>query len=399
MYLTRKKKLGQRPEIDRLRRRAGNLWSRITARYWRTVRKKGIWLSRYSMQRWMCKGFSGLHSQTAQAVNHAFFDALASWRANREQTDARPPHKQKGHFKLVYRQSAVRIKDGRLRLSNGRGEDPLWIDWPYRKPHEVEIVFDGCEHVLCAKYKAEPCAEAKGDKVAGVDLGEIHLAVAYDGEDTIIMNGRKLRALRQYQNRIKACLSAKIDCKRRGSNRWKKLVQSKNKQLSKLRNQITDLLHKMSTRLVEALHERGVSTIALGDVRQIRSDLNYGSTVNQKLHQWTFGKLRHMIEYKAQLRGMTVELVGEAYTSQTCSQCKRRKKPNGRNYCCLECGFEAHRDQVGAANIRAKYLGEGDLSSTPVIGTMAFPIGVRYKPHMRCSSISSGKTPHMEQLR
>jgi len=299
---------------------------------------------------------------------------------------------------------AVRIKDGGLRLSNGRGEDPLWIDWPHRKPHEVEIIFDGSEHILCAKYKAEPHTEPKGNKVAGIDLGEIHLAVAYDGEATILMNGRKLRALRQYQNRIKARLGSKIDPTQRGSSRWKKLVRSKNKQLSKLRNQSTDLLHKMSTRLVEALHERGVSTIALGDVRQIRSDLNYGSKVNQKLHQWTFGKLRHMIEYKAQLRGMTVELVDEAYTSQTCPKCKRRKNPSGREYHCSECGFEAHRDQVGAANIRAKYLGGDDLSSSRVIGTMAFPTGVRYKPHMRtrpqrCSSISSGKTPRMEQLR
>jgi putative transposase len=103
MYLTRKKKLGRRPEIDRLRQRAGALGSHISARYWRTVRNKGIWLSRYAMQRWMCKGFDGLHSQTAQAVNHAFFDALDSWRANRKQVGARPPHKQKRHFKLVYR--------------------------------------------------------------------------------------------------------------------------------------------------------------------------------------------------------------------------------------------------------------------------------------------------------
>lgn len=366
------------------------------------------------MQRWMCTGFEGLHSNTAQAVNHAFFDALNAWRANRKRAGTRPPHKQKRYFKLVYRQSSIRIREGKLRLSNGRGEDPLWVRWPHPKPYEVEIVFDGSEHVLCAKYKTELQARAKADKVAGVDLGEVHLAVAYDGEETVLMNGRKLRALRQYQNRIKARLDAKLSRKERGSNRYKKLACSKTKQLARLQNQITDLLHKMSTRLVEALHERGVSTIALGDVRWIRSGLHYGATANQRLHQWAFGTLRHMITYKAQLRGMTVELVNEAYTSQTCPQCKCRNKPQSRNYRCSACRFEGHRDQVGAANIRArymqaKYLGEDRskrsalLSSTPVIGTMAFPTGVRYKPHMRCrpqrcSSTSSAKTSGKELL-
>lgn len=396
MYLTRKKKLGNRPEVDRFRRRAGDLWSRIAARYWRTVRKKSIWLSRYAMQRWMCKGSSGLHSQTAQAVNHAFFDALDSWRANKDTNGSSPPYRQKGHFKLVYRQSAVRVKDGQLRLSNGRGESPLWINWPHgQKPHEVEVVWDGFEHVLCAKYKTDPKLEPKGNKTAGVDLGEIHLAASYDGEETILMNGRKLRALRQYQNRIKARLRRKIDRKERGSNRWKKLTQSKNKQLSKIRNQITDLLHKMTTRLVDTLHERGVSQIALGDVRSIRSGLDYGRVANQRLHQWTFGKVRHMIEYKAELRSMNVELVSEAYTSQTCPKCKHRKKPNGRNYNCSECGFEAHRDQIGAANIRGKYRG----NRTHVIGAMASPTGVRYRRHMLCSSMSETKTSHQKHSR
>lgn len=40
---------------------------------------------------------------------------------------------------------------------------------------------------------------------------------------------------------------------------------------------------------------------------------------------------------------------------------------------------------VGAWNIRQKYLGSG-----PVVGAMASPSGVRYRPHMRCSSAPLG---------
>jgi len=40
------------------------------------------------------------------------------------------------------------------------------------------------------------------------------------------------------------------------------------------------------------------------------------------------------------------------------------------------CGFSWHRDGVGAINIRQKYLGCG-----PVVGAMAPPIGMRFRPH------------------
>jgi len=90
-----------------------------------------------------------------------------------------------------------------------------------------------------------------------------------------------------------------------------------------------------------------------------------------------------MLEYKAELRGMTVETTGEAYTSQTCPNCQERHKPSGREYRCTACGFEHHRDGVGAINIRVKYLG-----SAPVVGVMASPTGLRFKPHAKCSSLS-----------
>jgi len=56
---------------------------------------------------------------------------------------------------------------------------------------------------------------------------------------------------------MNARLDTKIDRSGRGSHRWWKLVRSKRKQLSKIRNPILDVLHKQSTRLVDALHERG----------------------------------------------------------------------------------------------------------------------------------------------
>jgi len=127
-----------------------------------------------------------------------------------------------------------------------------------------------------------------------------------------------------------------------------------------------------------------VQTVVIGDIRDIRNSINYGAKANQKLHSWSFGKYRWMIEYKAEKLGMQVVLQDEAYTSQTCPACGKRHKPSGRTYTC-SCNFQFDRDGVGSYNIRAKYLGS---FGSPVVGLMASPVGVRFAPHLQCRLIS-----------
>jgi Putative transposase DNA-binding domain len=61
--------------------------------------------------------------------------------------------------------------------------------------------------------------------------------------------------------------------------------------------------------------------------------------------------------------GIQVRLVDERGTSSTCPACRRRvAKPSGRRFCCPHCGFQGHRDLVGAHNIAAK-VGGGATSA------------------------------------
>ena len=218
--------------------------------------------------------------------------------------------------------------------------------------------------------------------VAGIDWGQIHLAVAHDGQETIILNGRLLRSKRRYKNKLKAKLSGLIDVKNRSS---------KQRQLAKLNNQIRDIQHKQTTKLVSTLNNRGVQTGVISDIRDIRlrhakgerKSVDYGKKANQKIHQMLHGQTRQMLTYKAERLGMKVELQDERYTSQTCPVCSKQHKPKNRFYKC-SCGFQFHRDAVGSLNIRRKYLGCMNL---PVVGVMASPIGVRFRPHLQCSPV------------
>lgn len=394
VHKTRKLRIGDSEQLDQLAQSSAHLWNSLCKWYWRTVGRQDHWLSEGAAKRWFAKGHSDFHSQSAQAVVEQFYDAINSW--HRNDRKGRPPRNcSKQWNKICWKKQAIRLRgDGVLRLSNGRGNDPVLIDWPVdKKPVFVEIGWNNGYEVR-ATYEFESQNRTTGDDVAGIDLGEKHLAAVAASGDSFLINGGELRALRHYQNQTKARLQSKIDRKQRGSNRWKKLVETKNKQLDHIDNKITDLLHKLSRKLIEMLLERGVSTVVVGQLKGVRDSVDYGSRMDQRLHQWAHGRFADYVEYKAEEAGMDVEYVSEEYTSQTCPKCGNRQKPSGRNYSCVLCGFEAHRDVVGAYNIRKKYVSEetGKSVSSCLPGAMASPSGVRFCPHLQCSSRSGRKT-------
>lgn len=386
MRRTRKLHIGESEQLDELARSSADLWNSVVKWYWRTVERQDHWLSEGAAKKWFAKGRSDFHSQSSQAVVEQFYDAINSWHQNDRKGN--PPRSCSRNWnKIQWKKQAIKLReDGVLRLSCGRGNDSVLIDWPVDKePVFVEIGWNQGYEVR-ATYEVEPEDRTTGDDRAGIDLGENHLAAVATSDGCFLLNGGELRALRQYQNQTKARLQSKIDRKERGSNRWQKLVVTRRKQLEHIDNKITDLLHKLSRKLIEMLLARGVSTVVIGELKGIRDHVDYGPRVNQRLHQWTHRRFADYVEYKAEGASVEVEYVDEAYTSQECPRCGERHKPSGQEYQCSECGLEVHRDAVGAYNIRKKYVSEDGESSSCLPGAMASPSGGRFHPHLQCNS-------------
>lgn len=349
-------------------------------------------------------------TQVLKNVVRQFYDALTSYYESHGShvangnTNHRPPGwsfkrrrgKKWGTARWNY--TGIAKVDGRLRLSTARGEESIWIDWPHPTPRSVIITFDGSvgKYKVLAQYNSEQeevddavidTREPIGDEVVGVDLGEVYLAAATDGERTLLVGGQRLRDLRAVQNKEKAWFASEIDRKRKGSNRWWKLVHAKKKRLGDLNNRIRDVLHKHTTRLVNEVWAWGADTIVVGDLTGIRDRMNFGAEQNRRMHQWAFRQFTQMLEYKAGRYGMTVAYVGEAYTSQTCPNCgtAKRSHKDGRRFECSACSFEAHRDQVGARNIREKYR---SMTSTDR-GSAAWQSG--YLEAVRATATASGE--------
>lgn len=80
-----------------------------------------------------------------------------------------------------------------------------------------------------------------------------------------------------------------------------------------------------------------------------------GRSAPSSVSQWPHGQLRQLITYKAAAIGIAIELMNEAYASQTCPnpQCGHRNKPKGRIYRCSQCGYVGLN--VGATNMLSTY--------------------------------------------
>ena len=112
-------------------------------------------------------------------------------------------------------------------------------------------------------------------------------------------------------------------------------------------------MHQASPWFVNLCKEKGVSEITIGNLTDIREEIDYGDSLNQRLHAWPFAKLTEMIRYKAEDAGINVRQESEAYTSQTCHACSKVSKSARKHrglYSC-SCGYRANADLNGAANL------------------------------------------------
>ena len=223
---------------------------------------------------------------------------------------------------------------------------------------EVRLVFNKATfryswHVV-VDDGVEP--EQIGEYIAGVDLGEIHPAVLSDGVEACVVSCRELRALNQGRNKRIASIDKQLSTYQKGSRRWRKLKARKRRFLAQCDQQKQDIEHKIARSVIDWVQEREIGLLAIGDVRNIANGKRLNKKSQQKISNWSHGKIRKYITYKAEAVGIQVDdKVSERYTSQTCPSCKHRHKPKGRNYHCPNCRGTFHRDVVGASNILSMY--------------------------------------------
>jgi IS605 OrfB family transposase len=197
-----------------------------------------------------------------------------------------------------------------------------------------------------------PTTQGTGLKVMGVDLGLKVPAVAVTDDEKVQFfgNGRQNKYIKR-----------KFRSERKALGKKKKLNAIRSSK-DKEQRWMKDQDHKVSRAIVNFAKENKVSVIRLEQLANIRQTARTSRKNEKNLHNWSFYRLSQFIEYKANLVGINVEHVNPAYTSQTCPNCSEKNKAQDRKYKCT-CGFEKHRDLVGAMNIRYAPVIDGNSQS------------------------------------
>ncbi len=178
--------------------------------------------------------------------------------------------------------------------------------------------------------------------VIGVDVNENNVTIATN--HSLVLFETRERVVRTAYFLKRKGIQSKIRCRRVKAN---VLAKYRNRE----RNRVLDIYHKVANETVKVASE-GNSAIALENLKEIRTRVNYSRELNGRLHRWSFRKLQQILEYKAKLKGIDVVYVNPYKTSSLCPTCGRRLSPNGWRLLKCECGLVADRDAIGSWNIR-----------------------------------------------
>ena len=154
--------------------------------------------------------------------------------------------------------------------------------------------------------------ELNKENVLGIDLGIDNLCTCVTNAGaSFIIDGRKLKSINQYYNKINAKLQGIKDKQKieRTTLRQKRITRKRN-------NRINDYLSKVARTIVNYCLNNDIGKLVLGYNEDFQRNSNIGSINNQNFVNIPYGKLRDKLIYLCKLYGIEFKLQEESYTSK-----------------------------------------------------------------------------------
>jgi len=377
------------------------------------------------MEKYCKENTKYLHSQSAQGSYQDFitnmksyFKALQSFKKNPKGFSGKPkpPRRIKFLYKITFKKSAIRYKEGYLLLSVKKPLFPIKIKWNENLPLPTWAIisYDRYEG-WNVNFVMEKQTEDKHEKVLttnnilSVDLGVKRVATTFNNvnEEVITYSGKELMSLTRLRNKVVGKIKSKKSKYKKKSRRHKGISRAQRKIVKRIKNKQKDIIHKYSRKIVDYSVSLNIGKVIFGDNSSTHDETNCGKN-NQSIQQNPEQKVKNYTKYKFESVGGTVETVPEQYTSRTCPQCGcvKSNSPKGRIFICESCKFTYDRDGVGCVNIMTKNeknVSFRQANGEPrawldVVGGLTPPKGVKYK------SFASGLSPrdriiNFEQLK
>lgn len=311
----------------------------------------------------------------------SYFNSIKDYNNNpgKYQGQPKPPnfkYLDNNPSEIIFTNLATRVKEGNLLLSlskeikNKYQVDNLKFELPpvvqslinLDSLQQVRIKRDNLssDWYLIIIHKVDEKENASGDNIMAIDLGLNNLATLTfkDNTENYIINGKSIKSKNSYFNKEITKLQS-IRMKQTGSKNFKDTNGIKQLRI-KRKNYITNYLHQASRKIIDLAQKHQVSKIIIGDLKEIKQDMNY----NKSFVQIPIQRLKELIEYKAKIEGIELITVNESYTSG-CSALDLEKL-NRDNYnksrrverglFKSNIGLTINADVNGSLNIMRKFL-------------------------------------------
>ncbi|PHI04543.1 transposase [Fusobacterium polymorphum] len=146
----------------------------------------------------------------------------------------------------------------------------------------------------------------------GIDLGIDNLCTCVTNNGaSFLIDGRKLKSINQYYNKINAKLQSIKDKQKieRTTLRQKRIARKRN-------NRIEDYLSKAARIIINYCLNNDIGKLVLGYNEDFQRNSNIGNINNQNFVNIPYGKLRDKLIYLCKLYGIEFKLQEESYTSK-----------------------------------------------------------------------------------
>ncbi|MBL1209152.1 transposase, partial [Geminocystis sp. GBBB08] len=268
--------------------------------------------------------YRGLPSKVSQQVLRildknwqSFFEANKAYSENPTLFKGKPrlpnyKDKIKGRNLLVYTIQAISktsFSKGKIKLSKTEIEFPTKVEniacvriIPRLKQYVIEVVYE----------RVNKCTVNNPNSSAAIDIGVDNLAALTSnqkGFTPILVNGRVLKSINQFYNKIKAKLQSKLKGKSPTSSRIQRLTAKRN-------NQIENYLHVCSRWIINYLDKRGIGQLIIGKNPLWKQEINNGKKNNQSFVNIPHARFVEMLKYKGEMAGIKVIVSEESYTSR-----------------------------------------------------------------------------------
>lgn len=259
----------------------------------------------------------------------SFFNSLKSNNIKHKVSLPKYLNKQ-GRYCLVYTNQAVSYKQLKNNVLQLSGLKTFTLKIKHNAVKQVRISHKGYYIVIEVLYEEKeiPIKE-NNNRYASIDLGINNLAtVASNIITPIIINGRPLKSINNFYNKKLALYKSQQD-----NNKHTKDFNKNNiyKLTLKRNNKIKDYLHKSSKYIVNHLVSNNINTLIIGLNKNWKQETNIGKRNNQKFVQIPHSYFISLLRYKCQLKGITVIIREESYTSK-CSFIDKEDICNHCNY-------------------------------------------------------------------